>query len=364
MNRAAPHREVIAALGAGRMGRGIATAFAYAGHQVWLVDAKVRSRAQADALQREALAEIDASLAAMAQWGMFDDRLRPAILGRVRCAARDAAPTALAQADVVFEGVPEVLEAKRDAFAFAAPHLRRDALVASTTSSFLVTQLAGFAPCPERFLNAHWLNPAHVIPLVELSAHPGTAPDASRALSELLERIGKVPVMCAATPGYIVPRLQSLIMNEAARMIEQGVATAADIDRATRFGLGFRFASMGVVEFIDFGGNDILHHASRYLAQALGDARYASPAIVDRHMREGRNARSRRRRSGTGRCRAPRSRPARAPGRGSCGKTPSSLPGAPRCGPPRAFLYAGDCVGATLAGGGNYCQPAAEGEGG
>jgi 3-hydroxybutyryl-CoA dehydrogenase len=289
MSTAGAARETVAALGAGRMGRGIATAFAYAGHEVWLVDAKARPAGQADALAREALAEIDASLAAMARWGAFDDALRPAILGRVRFAARDAAPAALSRADVVFEGVPEVLDAKREAFAFAAPHLRPDAVLASTTSSFLVTELAAFAPRPQRFLNAHWLNPAHVIPLVELSAHPGTSSEASRALSSLLERIGKVPVTCAAAPGYIVPRLQSLIMNEAARMIEQGVASAEDIDRATRFGLGFRFANMGVVEFIDFGGNDILYYASRYLSQALGDGRYASPAIVDRHMREGRN---------------------------------------------------------------------------
>ena len=289
MSDASVARETIAALGAGRMGRGIATAFAYAGHEVWLLDIRPRPPHEAEALRREAFAEIDASLAAMAQWGAFGDALRPAILNRVHFAARDAAPAALARADVVFEGVPEVQDAKREAFAFAAPHLRPDSLLASTTSSFLVTQLAAFAPRPERFLNAHWLNPAHIIPLVELSAHPGTAPEASSALSALLERIGKVPVMCAATPGYIVPRLQSLVMNEAARMIEQGVASAEEIDRATRYGLGFRFANMGVVEFIDFGGNDILYYASRYLAQALDDPRYASPAIVDRHMREQRN---------------------------------------------------------------------------
>ncbi len=282
-------REIVAALGAGRMGRGIATAFAYAGHEVWLIDAKDRPPAQAEALGIAALAEIDATLAAMVQWGVFDDRLRAAILRRVHFAAREAAPGALARADVVFEGVPEVIEAKREAFAFAARHMPAHALLASTTSTFLVTELAAFAPAPERFLNAHWLNPAHLIPLVELSAHPGTTAQASEAMSALLEGIGKVTVMCAPTPGYIVPRLQSLIMNEAARMIEQGVASAEDIDRATRYGLGFRYANMGVVEFIDFGGNDILYYASRYLARALDDPRYASPAIVDRHMREGRN---------------------------------------------------------------------------
>ena len=107
-------------------------------------------------------------------------------------------------------------------------------------------------------------------------------------MKQLLESIGKVPVLCAAAaPGFIVPRLQALIMNEAARMVEEGVATAQDIDRATRYGLGLRFAAIGVIEFIDFGGNDFLYHASRYLSQTLSAQRYTAPAIVDRLMHEG-----------------------------------------------------------------------------
>ena len=77
-------------------------------------------------------------------------------------------------------------------------------------------------------------------------------------------------------------------MNEAARMVEEGVATAEDIDKATRYGLGLRFAAMGVIEFIDFGGNDILYYASRYLSEHLSRERYTAPAIVDRLMHEGR----------------------------------------------------------------------------
>lgn len=271
------------------MGRGIATAFAWAGHAVHLIDAKPRSAADAARLGEEARAEIDASLAAMSAHGVFDDSLRTQILRRVHFAARDTAGKTLAGADFVFEGVPETIEAKREALAFLGEHLRPDAIVASTTSTILVDELAGLVTHPGRFLNAHWLNPAWVVPLVELSAHEGTDPQTTAALRALLESIGKVAVECRAAPGYIVPRLQSLIMNEAARMIEQGVASAAEIDRATRYGLGFRFANIGVVEFIDYGGNDILYHASRHLARALRDERYASPAIVDRHMREGRN---------------------------------------------------------------------------
>ena len=278
---------VIATLGAGRMGRGIAHAFAYAGHDVWMIDLKDRDDTALEGLRTEALAEIDASLAALVELGLFDAAHCPAILARIHVVGRIEGAQALERAAIVFEGVPEILEVKREALLWASEHLQPDAILASTTSTFLVDTLAAMVRHPARFLNAHWLNPAYVIPLVELSAHAATAPECIATLRAMLERIGKVPVLCSAAPGYIVPRLQSLIMNEAARMIEEGVASAQDIDRATRYGLGFRYAAMGVVEFIDYGGNDILYYASRYLEGELGP-RYAAPDIVRRYMEEGR----------------------------------------------------------------------------
>ncbi len=279
-------REVIAALGAGRMGRGIAHAFAYAGHEVLLIDLKDRPAAEFERVAREAIDEVEQSLASLAALDVFDDAARPAILARIHVVSKAQAPAALARADVLFEGVPEVMTAKRDAFAFALAHARRDAVVASTTSTMLVTQLTDCVAHPERFLNAHWLNPAYLIPLVELSPHAGTDASVTAHLKSLLESIGKVPVVCAAAPGYIVPRLQSLIMNEAARMVEEGLATPEDVDRAVRYGLGFRYANMGVVEFIDYGGLDILYYASNYLARELGE-RYKPPAIIGQHMHAG-----------------------------------------------------------------------------
>jgi len=280
-------RVHVVALGAGRMGRGIAHAFAYAGHRVTMLDLKAREKEAADTLAREARVEIEGNLHLLAQLGAMQASAIPAILARIDFAARDEAPLVLARADVAFEGVPEVMAAKQEAFAFACAHLRADALLASTTSTFLVDALRGFVTRPERFLNAHWLNPAFVVPLVELSPHQGTSPQTLAAFKQLLESIGKVPVVCAAAPGFIVPRIQALAMNEAARMVEQGLATPEDIDKATRYGFGFRFAALGLIEFIDFGGNDILYFASRYLARELGEDRYAAPAIVDRLMSEG-----------------------------------------------------------------------------
>ena len=99
---------------------------------------------------------------------------------------------------------------------------------------------SGAVEHPERFLNAHWLNPAYLIPLVELSPGARTDPAVTARLKAMLEGIGKVPVVCAARPGYIVPRIQALAMNEAARMVEEGVASAEDIDKAIKYGFGFR----------------------------------------------------------------------------------------------------------------------------
>ena len=160
---------VIGALGAGRMGRGIAQVFAYAGHHVQLIDAKPGSPTARSKLELEALAEIDSTLAMLSALGAFDDAQRSQIMRRIHFADRDEADSALKACDVVFEGVPEVLDAKREALACACEHMREDAILASTTSTILVTQLAELVTHPARFLNAHWLNPAYIVPLVELS---------------------------------------------------------------------------------------------------------------------------------------------------------------------------------------------------
>jgi 3-hydroxybutyryl-CoA dehydrogenase len=277
-----------AAVGAGRMGRGIAIAFAYAGHRIALVDLRQRTPEQFEKLHDEARAEIRGSLAGLAALGAMDAGQVDAIAARVELVDAAGAPDALASAELVFEGVPETMDAKRDAFDALNRLCRDDAVLTSTTSSILVTQIAGLVRRPERFLNMHWLNPAYVIPVVELSTHPGTDAGVLARTRQTMESIGKLPVVCGPAPGYIVPRLQALIMNEAARMVEEGVATAEEIDKATRYGMGLRFAALGVVEFIDFGGCDILHHASREMAGSIDAARYAAPAIVGDMVRDGR----------------------------------------------------------------------------
>jgi 3-hydroxybutyryl-CoA dehydrogenase len=271
----------VAALGAGRMGRGIGHVFAYAGFQVDIIDFKPRAKS----IAAEAIAEIRANLSLLQELGLVADVER--IVRRIRVVSNDDAPAALAAADIVFEGVTETDEAKRDAFARACKHLRPDAIIASTTSSMLADKLAALVTHPGRFLNAHFLNPAYLIPLVEVSPAKVTAEGTFSTTKKILEEAGKVVVRCAASPGFIVPRLQAAAMNEAARLVEEGVATPEDIDRAVRAGFGPRYTAMGVCEFIDYGGLDILFYASSSMQRALNAPRYEPPALVKKLMDEG-----------------------------------------------------------------------------
>jgi len=278
----------VASLGAGRMGRGVAVVFAYAGHDVAVVDFKARPQADFEKLAAESRAEIESVMHTLARIGLMRDEDVVILMNRVKIVPAEGAAGAFGAADYIFEALPEVLDLKREALARASQLAGADTIIASTTSTILVDDMADAVVDPGRFLNAHWLNPAFLVPLVELSHGAKTRPETTAAIKSMLESIGKKPVVCAATPGYIVPRIQGMAMNEAARMVEEGVATAEEIDKAIIYGFGFRFAILGLLEFIDWGGGDILYHTSRYMTEALGNDRYAAPEIIERNMAEGR----------------------------------------------------------------------------
>ena len=277
---------VIAAAGAGRMGQGLAVVFAYAGHPVQLIDLKKRD--DPAAYLEAAMTDIQATFDMLVACGMMGEADVGRVAARIDCVDADDAAEALSRADLIFEAAPETVEAKQATLAFLSSACRPEVTIASTTSTFLSDRLQAMVDGPERFLNAHLLNPAFLVPLVEVSPGERTDPSVTQRLVDLLETVGKTPVVCKASPGFIVPRLQALVMNEAARMYEEGVASAGDIDRATRFGFGFRFAILGMLEFIDWGGGDILYYASRNMVEATGQDRFAAPDIVRDNMEAGR----------------------------------------------------------------------------
>ena len=160
--------ERIAAVGAGRMGRGMAIAFAYAGHPVALIDAKMRSTSDFVVLREAAEREMRATLTMLSGFGMLEEAEIGTMLARIQTVPLADCASSIGMADVIFEGVPEVIEAKTEAFALISSHARPDAIIASTTSTILSNDLQPLVSGPERFLNAHWLNPAFLVPLVEL----------------------------------------------------------------------------------------------------------------------------------------------------------------------------------------------------
>ena len=280
-------KEPIFIAGAGRMGRGIAVAFAYQGHQVRLIDIKKRNQEEFEELTSAVMAEINSHLQILAVSDVVPKEMVPHITQRIKVYRMDDQPDIWNKANIIFEAVPEVAAIKKEVFNRICAAASKDALIASTTSSFLVNELAEFVTHKERFLNTHWLNPAYLIPLVEVSPGSETREDKLNQMVQLFESIGKVPVKCAPSPGFIVPRIQVLAMNEAARLVEEGVASVEDIDKASRIGFGLRFAVLGLLEFIDWGGADTLFHASHYLKQSLNSDRFSPPPIVEEKMESG-----------------------------------------------------------------------------
>jgi 3-hydroxybutyryl-CoA dehydrogenase len=281
------NRRILAA-GAGRMGRGIAHMFSYAGYPVTLLDVKDRDEDEFRQLADAALAEIETNMMFLSGFGFIGPQQVASALELIRVEPRTSAESELGAADVIIEAVPETREAKQAALELVGEHARYDAVVTSTTSSMLVTELNQWVKRPDRFLNTHFLNPAYLIPLVEVSPSPETSESVTEDIIALYEAIGKVPVRCSSAPGYIIPRLQSLLMAEACRMVEEGVATPADLDKAITHGFGPRYATLGVMEFIDWGGVDILYYAGHYLSKALDSPRHAPPEEVTKMMEDGR----------------------------------------------------------------------------
>jgi len=271
----------VAVLGPGRIGRQIALTFALGGSPVALVDLKDRSAGAAASVFADARREIARDLRLMAEEGVISAGEIPPTLARLE---DRRGLDGLEDCGFVQEALPELVDLKRDVLARVSARVAPEAIIASTSSTISPAHLVSAISRGERFLVVHWLNPAHIIPLVEVV--PGRATDAGvvERTVALLEKLGKTPVRCADSPGFIGPRMQALLMNEAVRLVEEGVATPEDGDRAFKAGMGFRYATVGIFEFIDWGGVDVLHRASRFLATALGDDRFRPARLVEEKM--------------------------------------------------------------------------------
>jgi len=267
-------RGPVAVVGAGTMGHGIAQVAAMAGFETRLYDIDASVRAHA-------LALVEANLDRGVELGKLEPTARNAALESLT-ATGDAAAAA-AGAELVVEAVPEDLGLKQRVLAEFAALIAPEAILASNTSSLSITRIGEGVPAPERLVGLHFFNPVHIMSLVEVVRGDRTAERVLEQARSFVLALGKEPIVVNDSPGFASSRLGVAIGLEAIRMLESGVASAQDIDRAME--LGYRHP-MGPLRLTDLVGLDVRLRIARYLHSELGE-RFRPPALLERLVDEG-----------------------------------------------------------------------------
>ncbi|MDE0228107.1 MAG: 3-hydroxyacyl-CoA dehydrogenase family protein [Spirochaetaceae bacterium] len=247
--------ERVAVIGAGLMGHGIALEFAVAGRRVAITDASAAALEQGLANMRRA-ADTLAGLGLAARADCASAMLR--------VTAHASLARAVAGADLVVEAVSEDLSLKQRVFAELDRACGAEVVLASNTSTFMPSILAAGSRHPERILVAHYFNPPHLLPVVEIVPHPGTDVDVVQRVCALYQSLGKRPVVLQReVAGFIANRLQQALLREAVALVEGGVAGAADVDAVVSGSFGRRLAVAGPFEVSDLAGLDVIAAIAR-----------------------------------------------------------------------------------------------------
>lgn len=189
--------------------------------------------------------------------------------------------------DVVVESIVENMEAKHQLWQKISALAREDAILTTNTSGLSITEIAKAVQRPERFCGMHWFNPPHLVPLVEVIKGEETEDQTARVVAELAERIGKKAVTVKKdAKGFIGNRLQTAVLREALHIVQSGIADAEDVDKAVKYGIGFRYACLGPLETADFGGLDIFYHVAEYLVPDLYSSQEV-PALLREKFEKG-----------------------------------------------------------------------------
>lgn len=263
-----PKQEKVVVVGSGLMGTGIAHAFCSSGYRTVLVDSNAEALAQAE----QAISKI------------FSDGIK---LGKVDPAAAAAAAARLTTsvdlvsaadgAALLVETVTEKLDIKKAVIAMALPALTADAIIATNTSALSVTEIAASVRGPERVIGMHFFNPVHKMKLVELVRGIATSDDTVARTRTFCDAINKTSIIVNESPGLTTSRMSAMAGNEAMYMLQEGIASAEDIDTALRMGFNH---PMGPLELGDLTGWDTRLNVLRYLHQTLGEKFRPCPLII------------------------------------------------------------------------------------
>jgi 3-hydroxybutyryl-CoA dehydrogenase len=263
----------VAIIGSGVMGSGIAQSFAVSGYLVTINDIK-------EEMLYHAQNRIAENLSLLIEEGAMTDREKQGALANITYSVD--LEGAVRDADFIIEAIPEVIELKLNLYQQLEEIIKPDAIVASNTSTFPISQLMEKASFAERMVITHFFNPGHLVPLVEIVQHDETKPEIVKTTMDLMRKIGKSPILLKKEiAGFIANRLQTALMREAFYLLKEGVADAEDIDTAITAGPGFRWAFTGPIEIADFGGLDTWQRVFDNVSPVLDQSKEAPDLIRD-----------------------------------------------------------------------------------
>lgn len=265
--------KVIGNLGTGTMGFGTALMFALKGYEVRLFG-------RSDSSIERGLRSIREALDMYERHGLVVSEEIPSVFGRITGVTR--IEEAVREADFVIESVAEELSVKQQVWKIAEAAAPVRAIFATNTSGLSPTAIAEFLDHKERFIVAHFWNPPHLIPLVEVVPGQETNAETVEITWQLMEQLGKKPVaLKREAPGFIGNRLQLALLREAMHIVEEGIATPEAVDRAVKYGIGRRLATSGPLESADLGGLDIFYRIASYLYGELSTVKEPGPLLSD-----------------------------------------------------------------------------------
>jgi 3-hydroxybutyryl-CoA dehydrogenase len=269
--------KIVGVLGAGSMGNGIAQVAAQAGYQVVMRDIE-------DRFVENGLKAIQKFLAKSVEKGKMTEDQKKEIVSRIRGTTR---MEDLKGVDYVIEAVFEDLELKKNIFKQLDELTRKEVVLSTNTSSMSITEIAVATRRPEKVAGMHFFNPAPLMKLVEVIRGFHTNDETVATIMDMSRKMGKEPVEVRKdTPGFIVNRLMIPHMVEAIRLLEEGVASKEDIDKAVKLGLNY---PMGPFELMDLTGVDIAHHVTEYFYKELNkESKWSVPGLMKSLIRAGR----------------------------------------------------------------------------
>jgi 3-hydroxybutyryl-CoA dehydrogenase len=267
--------QTIAIIGAGTMGRGIAYASALGGYATVLEDVS-------DSMLAKAVVWIRESLDEGVRRGKLDTAARDAAIARI--STSQVVDEAIRDAELIIEAVPEELEMKLELFTIFDKFAKPNAIFASNTSSLSISDFSDIVLHRDRCIGMHFFNPVPKMKLVEIIRTPHTSDETVAACVAVATRMGKETVIVNEAPGFITSRINALIGNEAFAMLEAGIASAADIDKAVKLGLNH---PMGPFEMVDLVGLDVRLKILEYLHSTLGEKYKPSP-LLRQYVQQGR----------------------------------------------------------------------------